>query len=288
MKKVSWKTLLLHYAFMLVASIFYGIALNMFLVPHRIVAGGVTGLATLVSLLSGGISVGLLTMLFNLPILFLGLRQKGLVFILNCLITTVVLSFITELLSFLPSITDNAFLAAVYGGLLQGIGIGLFCKYNMSSGGTELLARVLYPHCPGISLAALIGVLDGIIVLLGAFLLKQPENVLLALTVIFVSSRVSDTILTGLSKAKLCYIITNKPDEVGAVLLAHSPRGITNINGTGMYAKVPRGVLLTCIKPRQMGQLKQLVNDVDADAFVIVSETTEVLGNGFKRMDEEF
>ena len=192
-----------------------------------------------------------------------------------------------DLLAFLPQVTDQPLLGALYGGVLQGVAIGLFVKYAVSSGGTELLGRVLRPLLPGLTIPQVIALLDGAVVLAGAVVLHNPENVLYALIVILVSSRVSDMVITGFAKSKLCYIITDRPEEVADLLLQNSPRGVTNLNGTGMYARAPKGVLMTCVKARQLGQLKQLVSAVDPDAFVIVSETTEVLGKGFKQIDEE-
>lgn len=269
------------YLFMAVGCLCYALSLDLFLVPNHIVGGGVTGAATLISLFFG-IPVGALAVLINLPILLMGFRQEGTRFTLRCFVTILLLGAFTDLLAFLPPITEEPLLAAMYGGLAQGIGIGLFIKYSVSSGGTELLGRILHRRIPVFSIPVMIALLDALVVVIGAVVLKNPENVLYALILIFLSAKVSDMILVGINHAKLCYIITDFPEPMAELLIRESPRGVTMLNGTGMYTKAPRGVLMTCIKSRQLTQFKRLIASVDKSAFVIIGETTEVLGKGFK------
>lgn len=175
-------------------------------------------------------------------------------------------------------------LAALYGGLLQGIGIGLFIKYETSSGGTELLGRITHHVIPFGSIATHVALFDGVVVIVGAFALENSENILHALILIFVSAKVSDLIVMGLTKSKMCYIITTKAQEISEYLISHSPWGVTLINGEGMYSKQPRGVLLTCIKNHQIESLKNMVKQLDQNAFLIVCDANEVYGKGFNRI----
>lgn len=283
--KPLWLNAFTRYFFMVIACFCYAMSLDLFLVPNSIVAGGITGAATLGNILSG-IGVGVITIVLNIPILFLGLKTQGIYFIIRCFITTTLLGIFVDFFSLLPAMTSNHILAALYGGILQGIGIGLFYKYSVSSGGTELLGRILRIAFPAVSIGTMIAILDSIIVVAGAIVLKTPENVLHALIVIFVSAKVSDTIVTGLSKAKLCYIITDYPDKISKVLLASSPRGVTDIQAVGMYTKTSHHILMTCVKPYQLIQVKKLIQEQDENAFVIVGETTEVLGKGFTNIKE--
>ena len=282
--KIEWKTEVQRYFFMLVACVTYALAMNLFVVPNQIVSGGITGAATLVNIISG-ISIGIVTVSLNIPILLMGLKTQGLAFIIRCFITNATLGAMIDLLSFLPAMTTNPLIAAIYGGVLQGVAIGLFYRYSMSSGGTELLGRVICKYVPGISPAKMISLLDAIIVVTGALALKNPENVLMALIMIFLNAKVSDMIITGTDFAKMCYIITDKPEEVSAALLKNA-RGITNLTGVGMYTKTQHHVLMTVIKKSQFIGFKKTVRTVDPHAFVIVSEAAEVLGNGFKSITE--
>ncbi len=277
------------YSFMVLGCLSYAASLGVFLIPNQIVGGGVSGAASLIQIITN-LPAGIFIVLINAPILIFGFKLMGWKFILRCFITTAVLGLCTELWDYLAvitklnQITTNPLLAALYGGILQGIGIGFFIKYETSSGGTELLGRLTHHVLPFGSIATHVAIFDGIVVIVGAFVLKNPENVLHALILIFVSAKVSDLIVMGLSKAKMCYVITTKAEEVSDYLISHSPRGVTLIQGEGMYSKQPKGVLLTCVKSHQIESLKSMVKQLDEGAFVIVCDANEVYGKGFNRI----
>ncbi len=268
------------YFFMTVGCISFALGICLFLVPHNIVGGGVSGAASLIYMLTG-LPTGLFILLLNIPILLGGFRLMGWRFILRCFITTATLGIFTDLFTGLPSITENPLLAAVWGGILQGIGMGCFIRFEMSSGGTELLGRITHHLIPVGGIAAHAAVFDAGIVILGAVAMHNPENILYALILIFVSTRIGDMIVLGLNKAKMCYIITERAEEVSAALLASSPRGITRLHGSGMYTRRDRDVLMTCVKSSQLAPLRNTVKAVDPDAFVIVGDANEVFGKGF-------
>ena len=285
----NFRSEILRYLFMIIGCISYSLSLGVFLIPNEIVGGGVSGAASLIEL-ETGLPAGIFIVAINLPILIFGFRLMGWKFILRCFITTATLGLCTEVcgniaeVTGLCNITDSPLLASLYGGILQGIGIGLFVKYETSSGGTELLGRITHHVLPFGSIATHVALFDGFVVILGAIVRANPENVLHALILIFVSAKVSDVIILGLDKAKMCYVITTKAEEVASYLLAHSPRGITLINGEGMYTRTPKGVLMTCVKNRQIAPLKNSVRQIDENAFVIVCEATEVYGKGFHQI----
>lgn len=272
---------------MLVASIAYALSTDLFLAPNSIVAGGVSGLSVLLHLLNENIQIGMISIAINVPILVLGIKFMGWRFILKCLLTIVTLGLVTDLLAFLPAMTEDSVLAALYGGICQGIGIGLFVRYDFSSGGTELLGRLISKWTKFLKIPICVGILDGIIVVLGAIFTRNPDNMLYALIVIFVSTKVSEIILMGLEKSKLCIIITDKGEELSEMLLHNSPRGVTMLDGKGMYTKENHNVLLTCVKNRQLMQLKQMVKSVDENAFIIINESVEVRGKGFQALNQE-
>ena len=276
----SRRDLVLRYVFMLVACVTYALSINLFIVPNKIVGGGVTGASTLISYLTDW-NIGTLSILLNIPILLGGLRVEGKTFLLNCLLTTSVLGVCIDLTSFLPPMTTDPLLASLYGGLVQGVAIGLFVKYMVSSGGTELLARILHEKWEGISIPLFIAMLDAAIVIVGAIVMKNPENVLYALIIIAGSAFVSNTVVVGLNSAKLCYIITDHAGEMAELLVKNSPRGVTLLDGRGAYTGKARGVLLTCVKSNQITQLRAMVRQTDPDSFVIVSNANEVRGKGF-------
>ena len=275
------------YFFMLLGCVSYAISTSLFLAPNSIVAGGVTGLSVIVHLLNGKLPVGMVSIAINLPILICGIKFFGWKFIYRCLLTIVTLGVVTDVFAIFPVLTEDGVLASLYGGICQGIGIGLFVRYEFSSGGTELLGRLITRFIKGLKIPVCVGILDAIIVVLGAIVTKNPDNMLYALIVVFVSAKVSDVVLVGLEKSKLCIVITDKGEELSDVLVHNSPRGVTMLQGRGMYTHNDHDVILTCVKNRQLSQLKQLVKRVDPHAFIIINESVEVRGQGFQALDEQ-
>lgn len=277
---------------MLLGCVAYGASTSLFLAPPAleesswIVAGGISGLAVILSDLWSVFETGGWIILLNVPILIAGLRMQGWKFIVRALITIVSLGVVTDLLGYIPFHSERGVLAALYGGICQGIGLGLFLRYEFSSGGTELLGRIISSITKVIKIPLCVGILDAIIVLLGTIAVGDPNNMLYALIVIFLSTKISEWILVGGEKSKLCIIITDKGKEVSDTLLHNSPRGVTMLEGEGMYTHKDRDVLLTCVKKRQLNQLKQLVYNEDPNAFIIVNDSVEVRGKGFQALDE--
>ena len=287
MDKQKILTELKGYLGMVLGCVFYALSIVLFLEPNGIVAGGVSGLSTLIHLLNRKIPIGLISVVINIPIFLLGLRYTGWKFILRCFLTVATLAVCTDTLMFLPKMTEDPLLASLYGGVFQGIGIGLFIRYEFSSGGTELLGRVISKWVKVLNIPVCVGICDAIIVATGAIALTSADNILYALIVVFVSTKLSELILVGLEKSKLCIIITNKGTEIAQTLIERSPRGVTMLNGEGMYRHEERDVLLTCVKNRQLTQLRQIVHSVDDSAFVIINDSVEVRGKGFTSWEKD-
>lgn len=275
------------YAFMLIGCVMYALSTQLFLAPNEIIAGGVSGLSVLINYLNPKILIGMISIVINIPILLAGLKFQGWKFILRCLITIVTLGVVTDIFEILPKMTNDHVLASLYGGVCQGIGIGLFVRYEFSSGGTELLGRLISRAVKVLKIPVCVGILDAIIVILGAIFTRNPNNMLYALIVVFVSTKVSEIILVGLEKSKLCIIISDKGEEIAKTLLEKSPRGVTMLDGEGMYTHKQHNVLLTCVKNAQLTQLKQIVKGIDEHAFIIINESVEVRGQGFKDLNEK-
>jgi uncharacterized membrane-anchored protein YitT (DUF2179 family) len=277
------------YIFMLIGCLAYGTSTSFFLADNEIIAGGVTGLAVLINYLNENILIGMISIAINIPILILGVKFQGIKFVIRCLITVATLGVVTDLLDLISAnpLTNDGVLASLYGGICQGIGIGLFVRYEFSSGGTELLGRVLARFSKGVKIPVWVGILDGIIVVVGSIVTKNPQNMLYALIVVFVSTKVSEIVLVGLEKSKLCIIISDKGEEISQTLIERSPRGVTMLNGQGMYSHKEHNVVLTCVKNHQLTQLKQIVKSIDDHAFIIINDSVEVRGQGFQSLNDE-
>ena len=272
---------------MLFGCLAYALSTVLFLSPNSIVAGGVTGLSVMINILNENIPIGMISIALNLPILLLAVKFCGMKFVLRCLLTISVLGVMTDLLMFLPSITDDAILASLYGGICQGIGIGFFVKYEFSSGGTELLGRMVSKWTRVLKIPICVGILDGIVVVLGTIVTQNFNNMLYALIVIFVSTKLSELVLMGVEKSKFCFIMTDYGREISKTLIERSPRGITMLDGEGMYTSKKRDVLMTCVKSRQLTELKMIVKSIDPSAFIIVNDSVEVRGKGFRSLGDQ-
>ena len=273
------------YLCMLLGCVAYALSTVLFLAPNSIVAGGFTGLSVMINILNHNIPIGLVSIALNLPFLALALKLLGWRFVLRCLITITVLGVLTDLLAFLPAVTSDPLLACLYGGVCQGIGIGLVVKYEYSSGGTELVGRLVSIWSRFLKIPICVAILDGVIVILGTIVTQNVNNMLYALIVIFVSTKLSEVILVGLEKSKCCIIVSDQGERISQALIEKSPRGITMLEGEGMYTKKQHNVLLTCVKNRQLMQLKQIVAEVDPAAFIIINESVEVRGKGFQALN---
>ena len=272
------------YFFMLIGCVAYATSTAIFLAPNEIVAGGMAGLSVVLNYLNKNFPLGIGIVFLNLPIFLFGLKYQGWKFILRALLTVATLGVITDLLAPIGAMTDDGVLASLYGGICQGIGIGLFVRYEFSSGGTELLGRIFQRWVKAIKIPVWVGILDGIIVIFGSIVTQNPNNMLYALIVVFVSTKVSEMVLVGVEKSKLCIVITDKGSEVSEELLRNSPRGVTMLDGQGMYTKRDRDVILTCVKNNQLTQLKQIVKSIDEHAFIIINDSVEVRGQGFQSL----
>lgn len=261
----------------------YAASLAFFLVPNQIITGGISGISVLFHILTG-MKTGTTSIFLNIPILFLAYRKYGQLFIARCFLTVFFIGQFTNLFSLLNFKTHNMILAAFYAGILQGIGIGLFCKYLVSSGGTELLARLIQSVFPKFSIPQILFLIDGGIVLIGSILLNSTENFLYALIVVILSAKVSEFITTGIIEDALCFIITNKGEEISKQLFQNSKRGITLLNGTGMYLQEPKSILMTVVSKKQIPLLLSIVKERDPNVFIIIASTKEVYGKGFQML----
>ncbi len=293
---------IIRYLMMILGCAVYAVGYCFFIKPHNIVAGGMGGLALViqewVKAISpiNAISNGTWFFILNVPIILVSFFKEGVKFTLNCLITIALLTLvmingIDEIINIngwdLTSGVDTL-TACLFGGIMQGISIGIYCKYRVSSGGTELIGRFIHELSgKKVSIPLMNGICDATIVVLGVITFKNPTNFLYALLIIFIVTKVSDAVIVGINKSKIVYIITTKGEEVGHFLVHNSPRGVTLLPGKGMYTDNDRQVLLTVVRKSQINQLKIWVKDLDANAFMIVGETNEVMGNGFKHFTDE-
>lgn len=269
------------------AQVLCGISIRMFLAGNHIAAGGFSGIAIVISEFFP-VPLGVFTFILTLPFLAIAFFVKGQAYAIRTFVGSFIYSAVLEALFFLPTVTYDPLVAAVFGGLFNGASAVLVLKSETSSGGTDLMVRLLRVAFPTMSIGKLFLLVDGCVVIFSMIMYRDVEPGLYALITIYVCGLVNDRVLQGFDRATICYIITdNDPDPLYRAISARLDRSVTLQKGTGMYAGNERNILMTVLRPRQTFALKSIVAELDPSAFVVMAAASEVLGKGFKGVREE-
>lgn len=273
--------------FYLLGSVLYALSVNIFTAPNQIAPGGVTGIATLINYLTG-FPIGTGILLVNLPLFLASWRILGRGFTLRTAAVTVLSSVIMDIAApLVPPFQGDKILTAVFGGLLAGTGLGLIFMRGATTGGSEIVARLLERRFRHIPIGRLILIVDAGVVAAAAAVYRNLESALYAVILIFVSSVVMNRLIYGGDTGKMLLIMTRKERGVTDAILETLQRGVTILNAQGAYTGDQRKVLLVAVRPSQVYTLRTLVYDRDPGAFLIVVSADEVLGEGFKPVEEE-
>lgn len=276
----AWAVVLREYVLLTIGAFLVAVAFNLFLNAFQIASGGVSGISIIIHYLFG-IKPAYTQWVFNFLFIVLGFFTLGRQFGVKAIYGTFILPLFVLMTEGWQTITHEPLLAALYGGVGVGVGIGLVFRANASTGGTDLIAQIVHKYM-GISLGVAVLAIDGLVVLTAAFVFG-PEKALYALVTLFVTGRTVDAVQMGLGYAKMAFIISEKRDEIQDAILYEMDRGLTRLSAYGGYTDEERPVLMCVVNQNQLGRLKAIVRQHDPNAFVIVSETHEVLGEGFRR-----
>ncbi|WP_163115653.1 YitT family protein [Bacillus safensis] len=268
-----------NYLFILIGSAIVAIGFNTLLLPNQIAAGGVSGISTIMQ--SFGFEAAYVQWGLNIPLFIAGFYLLGGTFGVKTLVGSIFLPFMVFVTKHIAPVTHEALLAAIFGGVVIGIGIGLVFLGNGSTGGTALAAKIINKYT-GLTLGTCLAMMDGLIVL-AAMTVFGIEEGLYAVIGVFISSKTIDVVQAGFSHSKMAMIITGHEDEVRQAVFDQIDRGVTKISAVGGYTDHDRPILMCVVGQSQFTKLKQVVKAIDASAFVIVMDAKEVLGEGFKR-----
>ncbi|APJ12656.1 MULTISPECIES: YitT family protein [Bacillus] len=268
-----------NYLFILIGSAIVAIGFNTLLLPNQIAAGGVSGISTIMQ--SFGFEAAYVQWGLNIPLFIAGFYLLGGTFGVKTLVGSIFLPFMVFVTRHIAPVTHEALLAAIFGGVVIGIGIGLVFLGNGSTGGTALAAKIINKYT-GLTLGTCLAMMDGLIVL-AAMTVFGIEEGLYAVIGVFISSKTIDVVQAGFSHSKMAMIITGHEDEVRQAVFDQIDRGVTKISAVGGYTDHDRPILMCVVGQSQFTKLKQVVKAIDASAFVIVMDAKEVLGEGFKR-----
>ncbi len=282
-----WKRTALDGLFYVMGSVLYALSVNIFTAPNQIAPGGVTGVATLLNFL-WGTPIGTMILLVNLPLLIAAWFRLGKAFTVRTLIVTVLSSVVIDATApFLPVFRGDKMLIALFGGVLAGAGLGLIYMRGATTGGTEVVARLLERKFRHIPIGRLILLVDALVVAASALVYRNVETALYAMVLIFVSTSLMDALVYGGDKGKMLLVMSKREREIADAVFERMERGVTMLNATGAYTGGDRRVLLCAVRRSEMYELRSLVTDIDPGAFMIVVSTDEVLGEGFKNPEEK-
>lgn len=259
-------------------AVIVALSINSLIIPNKIADGGVTGIAIILHyLVSWPISI---TVLFlNIPLFILGWKLVGRSFLIYSILGVGALSIALDLTAGVPRITTDSLLASIFGGVISGIGMGVIFRSRGSLGGTDILAVLLSRTTPFSVGQILLGI-DALIFLMAAILFR-PEMAMYAAIYMFIATKVIDLVQEGMSHYKSVMIITSKPQEIAEDIMAKLDRGVTYFNASGAYSGETKRVVYSVISRTQLSQIKEIIHNRDAQAFVAISEIPEVVGEGF-------
>lgn len=267
----------------------YAAGINCFTAPNDIAPGGVGGLSTVISYLSGGtLGIGLIFGVINIPLVIAGFLRLGKPLMLRTLIAVAVTSVCTDVLSGLfPAYEGDRMIAAVFGGVLIGSGLGVVYLRDGTTGGTDIINKLIQKAKPHLSLGTIMMITDAFVVIVSILVYGNLESGLYAIITIFVSSRIMDLLLYGGRGGKAILIFSEKADEIGEAIVGDISRGATYLKGTGVYSGTDKNVICCAVQKNEYAKLKRIVKEIDESTFIITATADEILGRGFREIDAE-
>lgn len=272
------------YAWIALGSVLYSLSFDWFYVPNQIGFGGLTALGMILNHLSPAIPIGTVVLVLNIPIFILGWKFLGGHTLVSSLFamaaTSVLVDLIAAIYTFPPM---DPMLAAVFGGVSLGASLGMIFSKGATTGGTDLIARLLKLPFAWLPMGKLLLVVDLAMLLAVSIAFRSMESAMYGIISLYISTLVMDMVLYGLDQSKVAYIVTTRPQEIAAEIDRQMDRGATFLHGEGSFSREEKLVLMCAFKQKQIVPLKALVHELDPEAFLIVCDAHEVLGQGFRR-----
>ena len=281
--KSKAKQLILSYLVITVASAIYALGFDWCYAPNQIGFGGITGLAQVINAAVPVLSIGVLVIILNIPLFFLGWRLLGGHLLLSSLYAMFISSVFVDLMAaFITFKPMDPMLAAIFGGILVGLSLGLIFLQGATTGGTDLAARLLKLRLSWLPMGKLLMGVDLVVIAAAAVAFGNLSSALYGVVSLYISTVVMDMVLYGMDSAKVAYIISQRPEDISKGIFREMDRGVTILHGEGAYSGEEKRVLMCAFKQRQIVPLKHLVKEIDPTAFLIVCDAHEVLGDGFR------
>ncbi len=266
--------------FTILGTVITGVGIGVFLTPNKIVGGGASGLSTILYH-TIGIQPGISFFLINILFLAIGFKILGKEFVLKTLLGASLLSVFVQLFSFFPIYTENLMLATIFGGVLYGLGIGMSFAAGASTGGTDILGRLIQIKFSSVPIGKMLLIVDGIIIIVSLIIFRNVELTLLGIISLFISSYSIDFIISKLNVSRIVFVITDKGEEISNKLVSTSPRGVTLIDVRGVYTNSEKKMLFCALKESEAEEFQKKILTIDENAFIVFSESQRIKGKGF-------
>ncbi len=279
--------LVVKYSLITLGAVVYAIGFQYFMFPNHIVAGGVTGIAMILNRFTNW-PVGMTVLVMNIPLFLIAWRHFGLDYLIGALVGTAISSVCVDIFASTGIVaTTDPMLGSIIGGVIKGAGLGMIYYVGASTGGIDIVAKMLRQKYQQINFGTIVLILDVVIVAAYAFVLQQYQSAMYSLIGMYVVSKVVDLALYGIDNSSLCYIVSEKSEELAKEIISgHVHRGVTILEGEGAYSHQTKHVIMCVIKRTQIGEMRRLVRRVDERAFFIVTDAKNVFGNGFENISE--
>ena len=275
------------YLLIMLGAVIYAVAFQFFMFPNAIVAGGVTGIAMIINAITHW-PVGVMIIVMNVPLFLISWRHFGLEYMIASLVGMGLSSVLVDLFAVSDFIaTTDPMLAAIIGGVIKGVGLGIIYYQNGSTGGIDIVIKFLRQRYNHINFGTIMLIVDAVIVVAYALVLNQYQSAMYSIIAMYVVTKVVDLFLYGIDNSALCYIISNQSSELTEMILSgHVHRGVTILEGEGAYSHEKKHVLMCVVKRTQLPELRRLVRSVDERAFFVVTDAKNVFGKGFESISE--
>lgn len=264
----------------IIGPIITAFGISIFYLPNKIVSGGVSGISTVLYHLAK-IPPGLSFAVINGIFLLISIRVIGRNFVLKTLVGAALVSLFVQIFSSFPPMTNDVILASIFGSLIYGFGIGLTFLSGGSTGGTDILGRLLQHFFPHMKIGKLLLLVDAIVILSALIAFRQIDLALWGIVALFLSTFAVDFLIQKLNISKLAFVVTDKGLEVSKLLVSTSPRGVTIIDVTGAYTMEKKTTLMCALKENELPEFQRKILEIDSEAFIIFSESQQIVGNGF-------
>ena len=279
--RVEPKQLIKNLTLIFVGSLVYAAGFQYILLPNSVPTGGVGGIAMIINKFTG-FPIGTLIIILNIPLFALAWKKLGFKFMISSVIGTIVSSVCIDIFALFPhTLTQDPFLTSIFGGVIYGAGLGIIYRSGATTGGSDIIAKLIRVRYPFMNFGTAMLILDIIIISLYAVIFDKMESAMYALITMFLSSKIIDLVLYGADVAKLCIIISDHGDAVRDFIFQSLDRGVTFLHGSGGYSEKDKKIVMCAIRPQQIVELRSSIKNIAPDAFIIITDSREVFGDGF-------